>query len=66
MGLPVLGFPSELVDPTKDSQLVRVPFIIIKNVTYDSGAYVQLDRGASRGSFRITRHGLQPHLMFDI
>lgn len=66
MGLPVLGFPEHLVDPTSDDQIVRVPFITIRRTTYENGCYVRLVRGASGGCFHIKQYGLQPHLLIDI
>ena len=64
MGLPVFDFPVELVDPTQDKQVVFVPFIIVKNVTYGTGAYVQLERKGR--VFNLTKVGLQPHVMSEV
>jgi hypothetical protein len=65
MGLPVLEFPVELIDPARPVQVVRVPFIRIRGVTYGSGAYVQLERREGSDEFALTRSGLQPHLMME-
>lgn len=62
MGLPVIGFPCHLVDGSKDSQTIRVPFIIYRRTEYATGAYVMLKR-VKGDEFAIQDVALQPHLL---
>ena len=60
-GLPVFDFPIELIDPKREHQVVHVPFIVYRGVTYGSGAYVALKRRGNE--FEIENVALQQHLL---
>lgn len=57
-GLPCLGFPEEKISPTRDLQIVEVPFIMYRGVHYVPG-YALLERIGDDWNILDVKHSSQ-------